>query len=146
MIKRMLLVTLLVAVLAAPTAVAQAPTPQDAAFQFISNLPDGFLSIAPPALKARLDAGEKPFMLDMRQPTETATGYIEGAILVPVRDFPKNINKLPADKNAEVIVICGSGLRSAYVVMAMGLMGYTNAKNLVYGMREWNAQKFPTVK
>jgi rhodanese-related sulfurtransferase len=146
MIKRLLLVLVLVAMMAAPTAVAQAPTPQDAAMRFIAGLPNDFLSITPPALKARLDAGEKPFILDVREPGETATGYIQGAVTVPVREFPKNLDKLPADKNAEIIVICGSGLRSAYVVMAMNFMGYTNAKNLVLGMREWNAQKFPTVK
>jgi adenylyltransferase/sulfurtransferase len=146
MIKRMLLVTLLVALLAAPTAVAQAPAPQQAAFEFISGLPNDFLSVTPAALKTRLDAGEKPFILDVREPGETATGYIQGAVLVPVREFPKNLDKLPADKNAEIIVICGSGLRSAYVVMALNFMGYTNAKNLVLGMREWNAQKFPVVK
>lgn len=146
MIRKMVLVGLLVAVLVAPAAVAQVPAPQDAAFQFLTSLPNDFKSIAPPALKARLDAGEKPFILDVREPNEVAAGFIPGAVWVPVRTLAQNMSKLPADKSAEIIVVCQSGLRAAYVTMALTLSGYTNAKTLALGMREWYAQNFPVTK
>jgi rhodanese-related sulfurtransferase len=146
MYRKVLLTALLVAVLTAPAAMAQAPAPQDAAFQFLASLPNDFKSIAPAALKARLEAGEKPFILDVREPNEVAAGLIPGAVWVPVRTLPQNMGKLPADKGAEIIVVCQSGLRSAYVTMALALSGYSNAKTLALGMREWYAQNFPVAK
>lgn len=146
MIKRVLLVTMLVALLAAPTAVAQAPAVQEALFGFLANLPTDYHSIMPPALKTRLDAGEKPFLLDVRETTEFETGRIQGAVNVPIRTLPRNLDKLPADKNAEIVVICVSGLRATYVTMSLRLAGYTNAKTMALGMREWTAQNFPVVK
>jgi rhodanese-related sulfurtransferase len=146
MIKKALLVLLLVAVLTAPAAVAQAPAAQDAAFQFLTNLPNDFKSIAPPALKTRLDAGEKPFILDVREPSEVAAGLVQGAVWIPVRTLAQNMNKIPADKSAEIVVICQSSLRAAYVTMTLTLGGYTNAKTMLLGMREWYAQNFPVVK
>jgi len=146
MFKKIAIVAVLVALAAAPAAVAQTPAVQEAMFNFIANLPTDFLSLTPPALKAKLDAGEKPFLVDIREATETATGYIQGAVLIPVRTFPRNLDKIPSDRNAEIIVICGSGLRSSYVVMTLSNMGYRNVKGLALGMREWNAQNFPVVR
>ena len=60
--------------------------------------------------------------------------------------MPRNLDRLPADKNAEIVVICVSGLRATYVTMTLRLIGYTNAKTMALGMREWTAQNFPVVK
>lgn len=146
MFKRMVIVALVGALLGAPAAVAQVPAIQEAALAYLTNLPPDFRSITVPALKTRLDAGERPFILDVREATETATGYIQGAVLVPIRTLPRNLDRLPADKNTELIVICASGLRSSYVVMALTMMGYTNVKGVGLGMREWTAQNFPVVR
>ncbi|MDR7522900.1 MAG: rhodanese-like domain-containing protein [Armatimonadota bacterium] len=144
--KRLLTVALLVALAAAPTAVAQTSPVQEALFGFLANLPADYHSIMPPALKARLDAGERPFLLDVREAAEFEAGRIQGAVNVPIRTLPRNLDRLPADKNAEIVVICVSGLRASYVTMTLRLLGYTNAKTMALGMREWTAQNFPVVK
>ncbi|MDQ7858395.1 MAG: rhodanese-like domain-containing protein [Armatimonadota bacterium] len=144
--KRVLLVALMAALLLAPSAVAQAPASGDAALQFLKNLPGDFKGIAPAALKTRLDAGETPFLLDVREQNEVAAGMIQGAVWIPVRTLPDNMARIPADKNAEIIVICQSSLRAAYVTMALTMSGYTNVKTMLLGMREWYAQNYPVVK
>ncbi len=147
MYKRLSIVALLaVALIVAPAAAAPSPTPGDAALQFMTNLPDGFRSIAPAALKTRLDAGEKPFLLDVREPNETAAGVIAGAVVIPIRSLAANMGKIPTVKEAEIIAICQSGLRSSYVAMALVMNGYTNARTMSLGMREWYAQNWPVVK
>jgi rhodanese-related sulfurtransferase len=148
MVKNILLVTLLLALAigVGPAAIAQAPGLQEAASSFLANLPADYHSIGVPALKARLDAGEKPFLLDVRETNEFEAGRIQGAVNVPIRTVPKNLDKLPADKNAEIVVICVSGLRATYVTMTLRLTGYANAKTMALGMREWTAQNFPVVK
>jgi rhodanese-related sulfurtransferase len=127
-------------------AVAQAPGPADAAMQYLSSLPNDFKGIAPAALKTRLEAGEKPFILDVREQNEVAGGMVQGAVWIPIRTLPQNVSKIPSDKNAEIVVICQSSLRAAYVTMALTVGGYTNAKTMTLGMREWYAQNFPVVK
>ncbi len=146
MFKRIALVALLLALAFAPTAVAQSPAIQDGVLNYLANLPADFRTIAVPALKAKLDAGEKPFLLDVREPNEYAVGYIQGAVNVPIRTLAQNLSKLPAAKDAEIVVICASGIRAAYVTMALTMMGYTNVKDMALGMREWTAQGFPVVK
>ncbi|MDR7484021.1 MAG: rhodanese-like domain-containing protein [Armatimonadota bacterium] len=144
--RTLLTVALLVALAAAPTAVAQTSPVQEALFGFLANLPADYHGIMPSALKARLDAGEKPFLLDVREVTEFEAGRIQGAVNIPIRTLPRNLDKLPADKNAEIVVICVSGLRATYVTMTLRLLGYTNVKTMALGMREWAAQNFPVVK
>ncbi len=146
MFKKFAIVAILVALAAAPAALAQTPAVQEAMFTWIANLPADYMSIGVPALKAKLDAGERPFLVDIREATETATGYIQGAVLMPMRTVPRNLERFPSDRNAEILFICGSGLRSSYTVMAFSMMGYRNVKGIVLGMREWNAQNFPVVR
>lgn len=137
---------LIVVLFASPVALAQAPTIQSAVLAFLTNLPEDYKSIAPARLKTRLEAGERPFLLDVRETGEFATGYIQGALNVPIRTLSANLDKLPADKNAEIITVCPSGFRSAQVTMALTLIGYTNVKTMLLGMREWSAQGYPMVK
>lgn len=113
---------------------------------YLSYLPPDYQAVAPAALKARLEAGDTPFLLDVREPEEFATGYIAGAVNVPIRTVAKNLHRLPQSKSAEIITICPSGFRSAQVTMTLTLLGHTNVKTMVLGMREWNAQRFPVVR
>ena len=113
----------------------------------LSGLPEGSSGICAEVLKARLDFGEKVFLLDVRQPNEFAAGRIEGSLNVPVREVPKNLDKLPQDKNAQIVVVCASAVRSGYVAMALSFKGYTNVKHLAVGyIAGWEKVGYPVVK
>jgi len=124
---------------------AQVPTVQQAISAYLSALPADFNGIAAPALKARLDAGEKIFLLDVREATEYANGHIAGAVNIPIRTLVANLDKLPP-RDAPIVAYCGVGTRGAYATMALVMLGYTNVKNLGLGLNGWTAQGFPTVK
>lgn len=134
-----------VALAAAAPTLAQVPAVQEALFSYLVNIPADFNSIAAPALKARLDAGEKLFILDVREENEFAAGHIPGAVNVPIRVISKNMDKLPA-KDAAVVVICKSGMRAAYVTMTLSILGWTNVKDMAFGMTEWEKQGFAMAK
>jgi len=88
-------------------------------------------------LHARMDAGEKLNLVDVREPNENAEFNI-GGILHPlgkVRDF--DVDELEALKNEEVIVYCRSGNRSGQACMMLETMGFSNVKNLTGGMLAW---------
>jgi rhodanese-related sulfurtransferase len=144
---RRLVLALMVAVAlgAAVPALAQTPAIQQVVAAYLAGLPADFGGIAAPALKARLDAGEKPFILDVREPGEFANGAIAGAVNVPIRTLAANLGRLPA-RDAPIVTYCGVGTRGAYATMTLTLLGYTNVKNLGLGLNGWTSQGFPVVK
>jgi len=130
----------------AQRAVAEAPVLQHRVLGFLTYLPEDYQGISIADLRPRVDAGNAPFLLDVREPAEFATGHIRGAINIPIRTVPQQLSRLPASKSAEIVTICPSGFRSAMVTMALTLSGYTNVKTMTLGMREWNARGYPVVK
>lgn len=88
-------------------------------------------------LKARLDAGEKVNLVDVREPNEHAEFNIGGQ-LVPlgqIRNF--QVDELENLKDGEVIVYCRSGNRSGQAAMLLETMGFSNVNNLAGGMMRW---------
>lgn len=69
-------------------------------------------------------------IIDVRTPAEFADGRVEGAVNLDVQDagFEASLAKL--DKNAEYIVYCRSGNRSAIAVQIMAEAGITNVVDL----------------
>lgn len=146
MIRTVLAVMLAVVLGATSVALAGPSLLETRVLGFLTNLPPDYQAITPAALKARLEAGETPFLLDVREPEEFATGYIAGAVNVPIRTVARSLDRLPKSKSTEIITVCPSGFRSAQVTMGLTLLGYTNVKTMVLGMREWNGQRFPVVR
>ncbi len=111
---------------------------------FLSNLPEGFYAIKSDKLNEELVAGTAMTIIDVRTPAEwNKDGYIEGSINIPFSDFFANLDKIPADKNAKILVLCASGHRGSMVMMALRLMGYTDVINLNGGLNGWKAAGFP---
>lgn len=103
------------------------------------SLPDPALpSITVDQLAARLAAGEKPFILDVRQPEEEAEGTIPGAHLVPLATLPERLDELPRDR--EILVHCKAGGRSSRAVALLHEAGFPQAVNVAGGITAWNAR------
>ncbi len=93
-------------------------------------------------VKARMDAGEALYLLDVREPDERAEFNIGGTFL-PLG----NIQLMQTDdiddwKNNEVICYCRSGNRSMQACLMLETFGFTNVKNLQGGMNGWR-EKYP---
>ena len=69
-------------------------------------------------------------IIDVRTPAEFADGRVEGAVNFDVQsaDFEASLASL--DKNAEYIVYCRSGNRSAIAVQIMAEAGITKVVDL----------------
>ena len=89
------------------------------------------------ALKARMDAGEKLNIIDVREPNEYQQFNI-GAKLVPLGKITgMQIEELEDLKDQEVIIHCHAGSRSMQACMFLEQMGFTNTVNLTGGMVAW---------
>jgi adenylyltransferase/sulfurtransferase len=95
------------------------------------------------ALKARLDRGDKFQFIDVREPNEYQIASIPGAKLIPLGDVPKRVGEL--DPNAEVIVHCKMGGRSAKACDFLRQSGFKNVKNMLGGITAWSDKIDPSV-
>ncbi len=88
-------------------------------------------------LKARMDAGEKINLIDVREPNEHEEFNI-GPHLVPLGKITSmQADELDQLKNEEIILYCRSGRRSATAALFLDSMGFSNTVNLSGGMLAW---------
>jgi rhodanese-related sulfurtransferase len=97
-------------------------------------------SILPEQLKARLDAGEKLNIIDVREPSEYAEYNISGKLIPLGQIQVLQIDEIEHLKNEEVIIHCKVGGRSTQACMILETAGFTNVVNLVGGMVAWKAK------
>lgn len=90
-------------------------------------------------LKQRLDNGEQLTIIDVREPHEYEEFNI-GATLIPLGELPSKMADLAPYKNTELIVHCRSGARSNSAKMYLEDAGFTNVRNLLGGMMDWQAR------
>ena len=91
--------------------------------------------ITPVELKKKLDAGETPLILDVREPNEYQINRIPGSTLIPLGELPRRYQELPRDR--EIVAQCKMGGRSAKAMDFLKTVGFTNVKNLKGGILEW---------
>jgi len=101
------------------------------------------LEITPAELKARLDRGEKPVLVDVREPWEQEICRIEGARLVPMGALAASLNTLPDVE--EVICYCHHGMRSLDAAAWLRFQGFEKAKSLAGGIERWSVEIDSTV-
>jgi len=87
--------------------------------------------------------GDKPMLLDVREPAEFAICRIEGSLLMPMSAVPARQTEL--DPDAEIVVICHHGGRSAHVCMFLERQGFSKVINLAGGVAAWAAQVDPSM-
>ena len=93
-------------------------------------------------LKEKIDRGDAPVLIDVREPHEHAICQIPGAALIPMAQLPGRLSEF--DPSQEVVVHCRSGARSANAVAMMRSKGFSKARNLAGGVLAWVDQIDPS--
>lgn len=107
--------------------------------------------VMPWDLGKRLDAGDVPFLLDVREAAEFDMLRIPGSVNVPRGvleqscewDYDETVPELAGEREREIVVICRSGKRSVLAADVLQQMGYTNVISLRLGVRGWNDAELP---
>ena len=99
-----------------------------------------------PEYLARVEGGERPVLVDVREDREWDAGHLPGAIHLGKGVIERDIEKTVSDPAAPVVLYCGGGFRSVLVCENLQRMGYTNCVSLDGGWREWNERGLPVVK
>ena len=96
-------------------------------------------------LKSRLDSGDVPVLVDVREPFEAEIADLpdHGQKRIPTGEFPQRIEEL--DRGSELVMYCRSGSRSEWAAAVLLESGYERVWNLKGGVLAWREEVDPTL-
>lgn len=96
--------------------------------------------------RARVEQNPKAILVDIREDSEWANGHATQAIHLGKGILERDIEETVPDKNAEIILYCGGGYRSALSAEMAQRMGYTNVASMMGGYKGMVAAGWPMTK
>ncbi|HEV8186241.1 MAG TPA: rhodanese-like domain-containing protein [Pyrinomonadaceae bacterium] len=87
--------------------------------------------------QARLKQNSEAKLIDVREDNEFEAAHAAGATHLGKGIIERDIETQVPDKDAELILYCGGGYRSALVADVLQKMGYTNVWSMAGGWRAW---------
>jgi rhodanese-related sulfurtransferase len=114
----------------------------------------GFLALAEAAknkvrvcsvtdVKTRLERGERFHFIDVREDGEFAVDHAARARHIGRGVIERDIELVIAERDAEIVLYCGGGFRSALAAESLGKMGFRNVWSMDGGMRAWREAGCP---
>jgi len=97
-------------------------------------------------IKSRLDRGDKFVLVDVREESEWQKDHLPGAIHMSKGVIERDVEQKAPDLNAEMVLYCGGGFRSALAADNLQKMGYTNVISMDGGVRGWREKNYPMTK
>lgn len=92
---------------------------------------------------ARLERGDAFYFIDVREDHEFARGCAHGATHKGRGILERDVEQMIPDKNAEIILYCGGGYRSALSAANLQEMGYTRVFSMAGGIKAWRQAGYP---
>jgi rhodanese-related sulfurtransferase len=89
----------------------------------------------PAELRARMVAGEKLQLVDVREPWEFKTASIGGSVSIPMGEVASRVAEI--NNEADIVVICHHGARSMQVAALLEREGFSRVHNLTGGVDAW---------
>jgi len=83
-------------------------------------------------------------LIDVREDDEFRSGHAKGARHMGRGVIERDIVQAIPDKDAEIVLYCGGGFRSALSADMLQRMGYTNVWSMDGGWQAWKDSGAPT--
>ncbi len=97
-------------------------------------------------VKAKLGSGASVCLIDVREDHEFAKDHVKGSRHLGRGILERDIETEIPDKQAEIVLYCGGGYRSALAADSLRQMGYTNVISMDGGIRAWREAEYPIEK
>jgi rhodanese-related sulfurtransferase len=92
----------------------------------------------------RQKAADTFYLVDVREESEFAASHIPDAIHLSKGVIERDIELMIPDLDAQIVLYCGGGYRSALSALNLQLMGYANVISMDGGFRHWKEAGLPT--
>jgi sulfur-carrier protein adenylyltransferase/sulfurtransferase len=108
--------------------------------------PDAVQEITPTELKARLDRGDVPVLVDVREPFEREIADLpeHGQLRIPTGELLQRVGEL--DPERETVLYCRSGGRSEWAAKLLMARGFGRVVNLTGGVLGWREEVDPDLR
>lgn len=90
-----------------------------------------------------LSTPNPPLFIDVREDHEWEKGFIPGAIHLGKGIIERDIGKHCQQSDAQIILYCGGGYRSALAAESLQKMGYNSVFSMAGGYRGWRESREP---
>ena len=100
---------------------------------------EGYKRISMDEAKTLMEKEEGYILLDVRTKGEYESGYIPGAINIPLSDIDEKIISFLPDKSQMILVYCRSGNRSREASDKLSKLGYSNVLE-IGGINDWKGE------
>jgi sulfur-carrier protein adenylyltransferase/sulfurtransferase len=87
--------------------------------------------------------GERPAILDVREPHEYEIVHLPESTLIPLRELPARLGEL--DPRGDLVLLCHHGARSMQAVEVLRAAGFTHARSLAGGIDAWALEVDPAL-
>jgi sulfur-carrier protein adenylyltransferase/sulfurtransferase len=94
-------------------------------------------------VKEKLDRGDDFVLIDVREPHEYQICSIPAAKLIPLGTVGQHLGEF--DKEADIVIHCKSGVRSAKACGILRGAGFKHVRNMKGGILAWSDQVDPSV-
>lgn len=99
--------------------------------------------VSPEQVVAKLDNKEPFYFVDVREDHEWEAGHAKGSMHIGRGILERDIESHISDFNAEIVLYCGGGYRSALAADNIQKMGYTKVFSMAGGIRSWREKFLP---
>jgi len=117
-------------------------------YDLLCGVPESLAGKSAPALtvaelRARLDRGERPVVVDVREPHELLIASLPNTLHIPLSKLPLRTGEL--DPDDEIVLLCRSGMRSLKALDILRSRGFHKLFNLTGGLLAWSEEIDPSV-
>src|SRR4030095_3273751 len=89
----------------------------------------------PAEIKARIQGGKPPVLIDVREQDEVDQGHLPGATHIPRGFLELRIEALAPDRKTPIVAYCAGGNRSLLAAEGLQRLGYENVVSMSGGLR-----------
>ena len=88
-------------------------------------------------VKAHMENGMRPTLLDVREREEYREGHLEGSVPLPRGFLEMRVEETVPDKSTPIVAYCAGGVRSLIAARTLKEMGYENVTSMSGGYTAW---------
>jgi len=91
-------------------------------------------------LSHRLERGDQPLLVDVRQPWEHQLARLPGSLLLPLGELPSRTAEVQPAPGQLVVCYCHHGVRSLRAAEVLSGAGVRGVVSLAGGIEAWSQQ------
>jgi adenylyltransferase/sulfurtransferase len=96
-------------------------------------------------LSQRLERGERPLLVDVRQPWEHQLARLPDSLLLPLGELASRSAEIQPAPGQLVVCYCHHGVRSLHAAEVLSRAGVSEVASLAGGIEAWSLQIDPSL-